>query len=57
MHTTQLSSIHHHHVEMMAIHDRQFMSLETRLNDFETRLDQQDARFTQILESYHEMID
>ena len=37
--TTQLSAIHHHHAKMVAIHDLQFMSLETCLDDFETRLD------------------
>ena len=56
-HSTQLSSIHHHHVEMVAIHDRRFMSLETRLEDFETRLDRQDARFTQILDSQRVIMD
>ena len=57
MHSTQMSSLHHHHAEMMAIHDRQFMSLETCLDDFETRLVRQDALFTHILESQHEMMD
>ena len=51
MHTTQMSTLHHHHAETMDIHDRRFMSLETRLDDFETRLDCQGERFTQILES------
>ena len=50
-HNTQLSAIHRHHVEMVAIHDHRFMSLETCLDNFETRLDRQDARFTQILDS------
>ena len=57
MHTTQLSAIHHHHAEMMAIHDRKFISIETRLDDFETRLDRQDACFIQILDSQREMMD
>ena len=57
MHTTQLSAIHHHHAEMMAIHDRQFMSLETSLDDFETWLYRQDALFTRILDSQREMMD
>ena len=34
-HSTQLSAIHHHHAEMVAIHDHRFMSLETRLDNFE----------------------
>ena len=45
-HSTQLSAIHHHHAEMVAIHDHRFMSVETRLDNFEIWLDQQDARFT-----------
>ena len=45
-HTTQMSSLHHHHAEMMDIHDRRFMSLKTRLDDFETRLDRQNEHFT-----------
>ena len=57
MHSTQISSLHHYHYEMMNIHDCQFMSLETRLDDFETRLDCQDEHFTQILESHREMMD
>ena len=36
MNSTQMSSLHHHHDEIMAIHDRLFMSLETHLDDFET---------------------
>ena len=50
-HNTQLSAIHHHHAEMVAIHDRRFISLDTHLDDFETRLDRQDVHFTQILDS------
>ena len=46
MHSTHISSLHHHHAEIMNIHDRRFMSLETHLDDFETRLDRQDERFT-----------
>ena len=57
MHSTQISSLHHHHSEMMNVHDRHFMSLETRLDDFETQLDCQDEHFTQILESHREMMD
>ena len=36
MHTKQMSSLHHHHAEMMDIHHRRFMSLKTFLDDFET---------------------
>ena len=57
MHSTQISSLHHHHAEMMNMHDRRFMSLDTRLDDFKTRLDCQDERFTRILESQCEMMD
>ena len=57
MHSTQMSSLYHHHAEMMDIHDHRFMSLKTYLDDFETQLDCQDECFTQILESQHEMMD
>ena len=46
MQSTQIISRHHHHAQIMNIHDHQFMSLETHLDDFETRLDRQDERFT-----------